>query len=327
MHKAFPLLVVALLTFSGCGVAAHDALDGTRTTLSQQPTPFPDAPLPSEAEHFARTLHITPEEAFRRMQLEDDIGQLNTTLLREEPETYAGLWIQHEPVYRVVVSFTRDGEERVQPYVSGTPLEAEIEVRQAAVSYARLQAVEEETHRLLGPLGLPYASTINVVTNQVELSVTDRARFERQLADVGLTLPDHVTITTLPAQANPSPPADITPAPGVIMPKLHTRSLSWPALGLQGELIVHNGCLRVSPGAGDPGVLIIWQPDYWLSEREGRLELVNQAGNRVARVGEAVVLMGGPVGDLAVLASQLQAPLDASCAGPYFLMGQFSSTW
>ena len=61
-------------------------------------------------------------------------GHLNAALQEEEPETYAGLWIEPEPELRVIALFTRDGEKTLQPYIAGSVLEGRVEVRQAKVT-------------------------------------------------------------------------------------------------------------------------------------------------------------------------------------------------
>jgi hypothetical protein len=62
-------------------------------------------------------------------------------LEQNEGGTFAGLWIQHEPAYRVRVAFNRDGEETIRPYVGGTPLAGLIKVRAATLMTLQPSAV------------------------------------------------------------------------------------------------------------------------------------------------------------------------------------------
>jgi hypothetical protein len=71
---------------------------------------------------MAEALGISVDEAVRRFQLQEAIGPLGAQLEANEADTFAGLWLQQEPEFRVVVAFTQDGEATMQPYVAGTPL-------------------------------------------------------------------------------------------------------------------------------------------------------------------------------------------------------------
>lgn len=45
-------------------------------------------------------------------QRQDLVGNLGAVLAANEPETFAGLWIEHKPQFKGVVLFTRDGGGR-----------------------------------------------------------------------------------------------------------------------------------------------------------------------------------------------------------------------
>ena len=82
-----------------------------------------DDPFTMEAEAYAEDFGTTLEEAIRRLKLQTTIGELDQQLTSNESETFAGLWIQHEPTFAALARFTRDGENTIQPYISGGDLE------------------------------------------------------------------------------------------------------------------------------------------------------------------------------------------------------------
>ncbi len=53
----------------------------------------------------------------------DDPGVLQAVLLENEPEVFGGLWIEHDPEYRVVIQVTGDARRIYRRYVKGTALE------------------------------------------------------------------------------------------------------------------------------------------------------------------------------------------------------------
>jgi hypothetical protein len=81
-----------------------------------------------------------------RLALQDEIGELGAALEANEADTFAGLWIEHEPEYRVVVAFVGDaGEEVIRPYLQTYPALADIiELRTAQYTLAELLAAQQE---------------------------------------------------------------------------------------------------------------------------------------------------------------------------------------
>ena len=78
----------------------------TPTPSSQPATPtleVSDA-LRRDASAMAEELGISVDEALRRLQYQDGIGDLQAALMANEHDTFAGLWIEHQPEYRIVIA-------------------------------------------------------------------------------------------------------------------------------------------------------------------------------------------------------------------------------
>ncbi|MBE9524594.1 MAG: hypothetical protein IMY76_05810 [Chloroflexi bacterium] len=300
----------------------------TPTTQAQleevAPTPISagDA-IQQDAQLYAEQMGVSLEEAMKRlnMQNEDDISDLADQLQVNEADSFAGLWIQHEPEYRVVVAFTHDGEEIIQKYVAaGSKLASLIEVQQAQYTYQQLQDDQQVVISILSEMRLPAAISVMVMDNRVELDITDRAAFDTALAEANATLPESVAVIASYEPVGEKPPFDITPVPNVFMPQLKQRDAIFLEALLSGELVVEDGCLRIRNNDTDESRLIIWQADYFLTDNEGTLEILNETGAVVAQVGE-MVYMGG--GEVPIDASVLREPIPEQCRGPYWLMGEF----
>ena len=179
---------------------------GPGSSTGSQETPFPtplsaeDLPegvspgLAMDAQHYAEHYGIELSEAITRLTLQEPIGKMGAAIEANERDTFAGLWIQHEPDYRVVVAFTRDGESTVLKYVRDERIREIIEVRTAEATLRYLQDAQMEASRLVRGLGFQTASGINVFENRVEIYATDRTALEEALRENGKTLPDHVVI-------------------------------------------------------------------------------------------------------------------------------------
>lgn len=154
------------------------------------------------AELYAQHIGVTVEEALRRSEIKDTLRGLGTKLKNNEPETFAGLYIQHTPEYRFVALFTHDGEETIKPYIP-EGMDEYVEVRTAEFSYAELQDARHEVKSFFDSLGIKSGSCTNIMENRVEFDVlaADRIMIDNAIRDGKLRVPDGVDIITVESLA------------------------------------------------------------------------------------------------------------------------------
>lgn len=160
-----------------------------------------DIALMRDAQIYAARYAVDLQEAQRRLALQEAIGVLNGALERGEQATFAGLWIQHSPTYRVVAQFTRDGTQTIQSYVTGGPLANLVDVRPAALTLAELEAAQASALRAIRPLGVPVEAGLSMAKNRAEIYVVERARLDTALGAARLALPNGATVVTVPSLA------------------------------------------------------------------------------------------------------------------------------
>lgn len=161
-------------------------------------------PLLQDAQEYASDTGVNIDEALSRFQLQDIAGELGAELRTNEVETFAGLWIEHTPEFRIVVQFTRDGEETIKPYLKQhIELANIVEVRTANVSLANLRRAQDNASCSVNALGIPPDSGVNVYNNSVEFYMVkaDRSRFDNALQRGEIQLPDNVRVITVEALA------------------------------------------------------------------------------------------------------------------------------
>lgn len=326
MLKRIVGLISLLVLMSGCSASAERSLPvaATATQSDTASLEVSDA-LRRDAEEMAKHMGISVDEAVRRAMLQDSIGTLGAELEQHEADTFAGLWIQHEPEYCVVVAFTRNGDETIRRYVENTSLADLIEVRNAELTLAKLKSTQDEIRHLLDELGLSVASGIDVPGNHVELYVTDRPLFDASLQEANARMPDHIEVITIYEPMGDDIPFAVTPDPAIHFPQLRTRSAESMAALLSGTLIVQDGCLRVAESEGGGNHLVIWQTDYFMNDNEGIIEIWDRNGEVAARVGDEIRMGGGEVTLTEKLKQQLNEVLPERCIGPYWLMGELVS--
>ena len=195
------LVVIMVATFT-----LSPASSSTQT--ANAPLPCPNVPendaLWIDAQYYARDFGVSVEEAVCRMALQDEVGPLEPALRSGEPDTYAGLWIHHEPDFGVTVLFTENPEATLAPYVVDHPLRVIIKARKAKVSLRYLEQAQNRAHALASATGIPVESSINVPENRVELYVIDVKGLTRALREAGSRLPDHVKIVKVDQHSSPA---------------------------------------------------------------------------------------------------------------------------
>lgn len=158
-------------------------------------------PLLYDAQIYASNTGVSIDEALRRFQLQDIAGKLDAELSMNETETFAGLWIDHTPEFRVAAQFTRDGEETMKPYLKKYPeLAGIVEVRNTAkASLADLKRAQADVSYSVSALGIPVASDIDVFNNSVELYVlkANKSQFDNALQRGDIRLPDKVKVRVI----------------------------------------------------------------------------------------------------------------------------------
>jgi streptogrisin C len=188
-------LVVAVLL---CGLMAV-------SSFAQSPA-APSKALLDDAASYAAQNDVTLDEAVRRLTLQLEIGRLEETLQRQEP-SFAGLWIEHQPQYKIVARFQDPkAEGRLRARVLGTPLEKVArETRSAGASLAHLEKRRNAARQKARHLGFDVDVDINVKENRVEV-YTNRAQALRAAIanERANNFPDKTEIVAVPELAQPA---------------------------------------------------------------------------------------------------------------------------
>lgn len=100
----------------------------------------------SVAEMYAEHFGVTIDEAQHRLQLQNAFPGLESEIKKNELETFGGLWLEHEPEFKVIVAFTLNGENTITKYSDYIPEEIApyIEVRTVEKSLVELLNDQEK---------------------------------------------------------------------------------------------------------------------------------------------------------------------------------------
>ncbi|MEM9292110.1 MAG: hypothetical protein AAGD01_10555 [Acidobacteriota bacterium] len=160
--------------------------------------------LQRDAAAYAELFGTDIAEAHRRLALQTKIGALDAALTEESAETFAGLWIDHEPEYRVVALFTNAAlaQEWISEEALGE-LASLITVRPAAITLKQLELHLEEAAARLQRADQQADLWINVRENQVEILTPNPAELTAALGAKRVALPQGTAIVEAEALAEP----------------------------------------------------------------------------------------------------------------------------
>ena len=187
--RFLPVLVVMLfgLLYTSNALAESD-------NVVSIDVPITNDALLLDATSYAQDNNVSVEEARQRLMLQKPFGILNEQLLHNEADTFAGVWIQHSPDYRLVVRFTDELQNGISPYLSNE-LAPYITVDYTAVySLQEMKSVQEEMIASLNETGLRFETGIKVRTNRVELYVEDNDDFRSNLSRHSIELHPNIFI-------------------------------------------------------------------------------------------------------------------------------------
>ena len=158
---------------------------------------------------YADRYGVTLDEAARRLELGPEISMLQSELRRNESETFAGLWLEHTPRYRVIVQFTDNGIETIRRYTQNRPLSQKVEVRRADLSEATLIESQDSVVQLANELGIDNDSRVDIRNNRVELYVLDKAGLNSKLNSRGVSLAPEVSVVQVESLSRPTAKKEI----------------------------------------------------------------------------------------------------------------------
>ena len=194
--KRLIVLIGVLLTMAAAPVGIltfQQYMDAEATSTSVNP----------DAQAYADEWGIDVNEATRRLNLQETIGEMGAELRSNEAATFGGLWITHGSEaddFGAVVRFTDGGEttlEQYSKYIANGPLAGMVEARPADKTVKELRTIRKGVIGDLDGLGIPVASGINVYENRAEVYVVDRSRLESAMATAGVELPDKAILVTV----------------------------------------------------------------------------------------------------------------------------------
>jgi len=163
------------ITALAMGMAMVMAVQGRAVAAS------PPAPVPADggmSQWYMRTYHVDAAEAARRLRASPPAGKLGARMAAEQASTFAGLYIEHSPAFRIVVRFTDDAAAQLARYTQDPDYVAETAPR----SLRELRETQDRVVALMMEHHIRFICGLDIHTSRVTLHVLDPAQVQRLLA-------------------------------------------------------------------------------------------------------------------------------------------------
>lgn len=292
----------------------------------------------SENALYARAYCVNVEEAERRMEIQlrgsigprekpgprpqgppdADPGSLQVLLREQEPDTFAGLWIQHQPTYGVAVAFTRDAAATLAKYTSD-PIYMPVE--RPGPTIIELRATQDRIVNDLIRLGFAWhGAGSNETTGTVEVDLAQEAAPIRAAAARGeLDLPDYVILKEPPPFPIAAPPTTAGDTRVRSFPQFPNRTDGGIStlVGVEdvpARLELQDGCLWLYPEGEEPKIAV-WERHEALDLTDPeRVAVMNLFSGAKVYADTRVVLSGLQPNEVAPPENVIG---NEGCPGPY----------
>jgi hypothetical protein len=205
-------LLLAILTLTLCIVVTTAfVLENSQVSANTIPIVFSQEgvdPLEYDLASYAKDQNITTDEAKQRFEIRSKFDGLGQQLSEKESDTFGGIYIQHQPEYRIVVLFTRDGAGTIAKYLDAS-LQKHVKILPAKVSLKQLKSDQVIYTSVIKESGVMVGSGINIIDGVVEISVAlkDASNLADEIQKRKIVLPDDVKVVEV--DELPQPATDI----------------------------------------------------------------------------------------------------------------------
>ncbi len=121
--------------------------------------------------HLAQSYGITKDEAQMRVDLQAEIMALSESLNTSGDETYGDMYIQHEPVFKIIVLFADKADRKTFLDALDPKLRRYVQVKQAKRSRGRAARELDELNAALNAQTFPFTSKYDLANERFVVTV------------------------------------------------------------------------------------------------------------------------------------------------------------
>lgn len=206
------LLLALLTSFSSIVIASNEI-------------PVDNA-MAQDSAAYSRDMGVSLDEAENRLSIQRDIGNLHAMLALDNHENYAGLYVEHTPVYKIFVLFKNLKGNKNKNFtgylnrkLAQSPWRSYVKIRKVENSLNDLKTLQMDVAELIEQLGQTGSNpelSLNTEKNKIEIRTLNKAELEFSFSNAGLSLPASVEIVEVIELSSNPEAADIFGGLGIV---------------------------------------------------------------------------------------------------------------
>ena len=198
------LLAMLFIPLAVINAQASQALPISNQVLQNIPTPYPgEDGATYDSRVYAAQYGVSVKEAKHRFALQDAAGVLNAQLIAKESTTFAGLWLEHKPQFKIVVQFTGAAKPNIAAYTQNKDLVSLVEMRTANLSLVDIEKAQMKAYSAFANSGMRVEAGLNVQKNHVEIYTLAQDRPTIAAKMIAAQMPAYIDLVTVPALSEP----------------------------------------------------------------------------------------------------------------------------
>jgi hypothetical protein len=208
------LVLVTILVITLCiGISPVSAIEVPKLSNRTIPAVYSVEevdPLLYDMTSYAKEQGISVDEAMHRYEIQNSFNNLQQQLIENESETYAGLYVQHQPEFRIVVLFTRNGENTIKKYVPESLLKY-VEIKTKRYTLETLVENQKSIIASISLLSIWVEVGLKQSENRIDIMVQrkDQANLMEALNQKIIAFPDTANIIQVGEEDIPNPSSNI----------------------------------------------------------------------------------------------------------------------
>lgn len=163
------------------------------------------------ADYLAERYGISREDASNRIRLQQEIAELVSQLKRGDDPDFAGIWIAHEPVFRIYIAYTDPSDRKLLQLRIDPKIRQFVKLVKRDKSRKQAQSEAEAIVQAVRGAGVQdFAASVEEDSGDVTLEVPTAADRDKAVQAIGGPKP-HIKIVVKPIAKPTAPPVGVQP--------------------------------------------------------------------------------------------------------------------
>ena len=200
--KRFPVVrcFISALALLGTASLAQPAAEAPKAP--PKPKAATKSDVPPGASYLASTYGISVADAAERIRLQDEISALVAQVFKDDDPSFAGIWVQQTPVFKIVIGFTDPDDRKLLKYQIDPKIRRYVQLKKMPRPRKAVLAEQDDVNKRVQAAGIKkFTSWIEEETGTLAVRVETVGETEKvKAALAGMTPAPRVEVGPIPTR-------------------------------------------------------------------------------------------------------------------------------